>query len=932
MKIFTFLILLLLFSAVSAQIDSVKIWLKYDGNSSLIHVHQEFNVQRNTQENHFLLYAWANAFKDKNTVLAKTKLKDRNDALYFAPLSDRGWIEDLHFFDSENKKIPYSQINNEMYRLNTLKTHDRLIFSADYRIHLPNRNITGYGIDEQGNILLKYFFLQPAMYNQDGEVVQYFKDFESLSANNTNYTLYFETPPNYEVFTDLKEVEKNVFTGLQMDFFQLAIQAPGSTHSITTPFGTVHFGVDLSAEDVALLEPVLSKELRFLEEHLGKLDEPLYISGKNYRKNKFQGVQDVKIPLIGTYKIFDPSVRLQLEMISQLTSAFTDRKILVDMRQDHWIRNGIQMYLQMEYIEQNFPDLLLAGHIPDDIRIWKLKPLKWFEASKIKMTERTQLWYRMFLTANLDQSIDTPFDELSNLNQTNVSSYKSGLAMHYLAVYLGKPEFDNLLECMISEHRGQRITAALFRNYFVQNSSKDVRWLFDELISFDKNFDFAIRSIKKTEDSLVLNIRNKSELKTPIRISGFENGIKVYDNWLENPGKKITYRVPARNYDYLVLNDSIGFPDFNLNNNYIRPKGILRRKLKIGLVTDIPSPKHAALFIFPEVEWNNYDKFQAGITFSNKTILPQPWQFKAKPQYSTGENALTGSFISSYNLYPNHGWFRQIKLSGSASYQHFNQGLAYKSYGAGSLFVFDKQPRELISRAIGMTYQNIDREIPLEPTPEEVELQNYKLYNLYYQYWNPKVIHEKRALVNFQVSNNFSKIFGEFYWRWKFAHNKRLGVRIFGGSFINQNLESTDYFDFGLDRISDYTFSYPLLGRSEETGLLSQQFVLAEGGFKSNFNVRANQYMYTLNLEYPIWKMIDIYADAGVYKSKLAPVKMVYDSGVRVRVIPDFLELYFPLQSSLGFEPTLGAYHERIRFMLNLDIGKVVEYWRRGKY
>src|SRR5690606_7070583 len=115
-------------------------------------------------------------------------------------------------------------------------------------------------------------------------------------------------------------------------------------------------------------------------------------------------------------------------------------------------------------------------------------------------------------------------------------------------------------------------------------------------------------------------------------------------------------------------------------------------------------------------------------------------------------------------------------------------------------------------------------------------------------------------------------------------------------------------------------------------GLLSQQFVLAEGGFKSNFHVQADQYMYTMNLEYPIWKILDFYGDMGVYKNKLQPTKFVYDSGFRVRVIPDFLELYLPIQSSLGFEPTLGAYHERIRFMLNLDLSKVIAYWQRGKY
>lgn len=914
-----------------AQTDTVRISLKYSGESSTIEVAQDFDIENNNGKEIFL-QAWANAYKDKNTVLSQTLLNNRNDLLYFASLGERGWIENLHFFDENNNRIPFSQTDNEMYRLIKPGNSNRAKFTAKYDIHLPNRDITGYGIDNEGNILMKYFFLQPAISDENGVIYQHYKDFESLSANNTFYVLRTEIPPQYKVYTDLIPLEKNNFYGQEMDFFHLAIQAPGSTHRVETSFGTVIFGFKLPEEDFIEIYPIVNEQLAFLQEHLGKLKEPLFISAKNYRQHKFQGVQDVDIPILGKYKIFDKEDRLQLEMISQLSSAYTDRQILANIRQDHWIRNGIHNYLQMEYIEQKFPDLLLAGNILKDVRLWQFYPLNIFEASKLKMTERTQLFYRMFLRANLDQSIDTPYDELSNLNQTNVSGYKSGLALKYFAEYLGKDEFKNLLQNMILDNAGKRITTEVFREYFVNNASKDMRWFFDELIRFDKTFDLKIAGIKKSDDAIELTIKNRTGLHTPIRITGYQKGEKSYDEWLLNEEKKFKHAVPGSDYDYLIINDSIGFPDFNLSNNYIRPKGLFRRKLKFGLVTDVPNPRYTQLFIFPEAEWNNYDKLQFGLTFSNKTLLPQQWQFKAKPQYSTGEGVLTGSFNTDYNFYPNHGWFRQIKLLASTSYQHFNKGLAYKSYGVGSRFVFDKQPRQLISRAIGLSYQNIDREIPLEPTPEEIELQNYKLLNIAYHYWEPKIIHEKSALVNFQLSNNFSKIFGEFYWRWKFAENKRLGLRVFAGTFINQNLETTDYFDFGLDRISDYTYSYPLLGRSEQSGLLSQQFVLAEGGFKSNFFVKANQYLYSLNLEYPIWKMFDLYADAGLYKNKLQPTKFVYDSGLRLRVIPDFLELYFPIQSTLGFEPTLGAYHERIRFMLNLDVGKVIDYWRRGRY
>ena len=803
MKLILRLVIFFQIFSLSAQTDSIKIHFEYDGITPVINVKQEFNVIPNSAQDEFFVHGWANAYKDRTTVLTETKLNNRRDELYFAPLNERGWIENLHFYDSLNRRMAFSQLENELYRVIVSRTRERIRFKAEYSIHLPNNDFTSYGIDKNGNILMKYFFLQPAIRTGDEITPQQFKDFESLSGNSTHYTLTADIPENFQVYTDLKIAEKNKFTGDNMQFFQVAVQAPGSTHQVITPNGTVIFGFKLPEEDLIQLYPVVRKQLGYLGEHLGKINEPLFISQKNYRKFKFQGVQDVEIPVLGTYRIFDLSDRLELEMISQLSAAYAEREILVEMRSDHWIRNGIKTYFLMDYIQKNFPDLLLAGNIPDDIHLWKLYPLKMFEASRITMQERTQLFYRLFLTANLDQPVNTPFDELSNLNQTNVSSYKAGLAFEYLSEFLGKEEFERILKDIITEYKGKRITSAIFEQYFREKASKDVSWFFDELLPYEGNYDVKMSKGKRTDDVHNIKIKRTSDLNLPVRISGYEHGKRTYDEWVSHDSKTFTHQVPAGEYDYLVLNDSIGLPDINLKNNYLRPGKLFRRKLKIGLVTDVASNEYTQLFIFPEVEWNNYDKFQLGLTVSNRTVLPQPWIFRIKPQYSTGESALTGSFSTNYTLYPNSGLFRQIRFSGSTSYQHFDKGLAYKSYGLGTSVVFEKGPRQLVSRSLGMSYQNIDRDLPLNPTFEEIELQNYKLYNLAFQYWHPEMIHEKSALFNFQISNHFSKVYGEFYWRWKFAKNKRLGVRVFGGTFINQNLEYTDHFDFGLDRITD---------------------------------------------------------------------------------------------------------------------------------
>ena len=53
--------------------------------------------------------------------------------------------------------------------------------------------------------------------------------------------------------------------------------------------------------------------------------------------------------------------------------------------------------------------------------------------------------------------------------------------------------------------------------------------------------------------------------------------------------------------------------------------------------------------------------------------------------------------------------------------------------------------------------------------------------------------------------------------------------------FMAQYLNSS-YFDFALDHPTDYLFQYNYIGRSETTGIYSQQFIPAEGGFKSQFD------------------------------------------------------------------------------------------------
>jgi hypothetical protein len=134
------------------------------------------------------------------------------------------------------------------------------------------------------------------------------------------------------------------------------------------------------------------------------------------------------------------------------------------------------------------------------------------------------------------------------------------------------------------------------------------------------------------------------------------------------------------------------------------------------------------------------------------------------------------------------------------------------------------------------------------------------------------------------------------------------------------NKTNSDFFSFALDRPTDYLFDYNFFGRSESTGLFSQQYIISEGGFKSKLkNPYANQWISTLNTSFSIWNWVEAYGDIGIIKNKYQKEKWVYDSGIRLNLVTDYFELYFPVYSNNGWEISQEKYTQKIRFIITFS-------------
>ena len=77
--------------------------------------------------------------------------------------------------------------------------------------------------------------------------------------------------------------------------------------------------------------------------------------------------------------------------------------------------------------------------------------------------------------------------------------------------------------------------------------------------------------------------------------------------------------------------------------------------------------------------------------------------------------------------------------------------------------------------------------------------------------------------------------------------------------------------------------------------------------------------MTTLNFGVNLWNWVEVYGDVGFLKNKGFNERFIFDSGVRLNLVQDYFELYFPIVSSNGWEIAQERYDQKIRFVVTLN-------------
>jgi hypothetical protein len=930
---FYILTLLLFFSSFNfAQQNAISIAATLNTAEDKLSIQQKIVYYNNSNEtlNHIFLHNWANSFKNRKTPLSKRLIEDFRKDLYFANKDDIG------FSDIKNIAINYSSIfykepkNRQdilqLFLEKPLKPKESTTIHITYYIKIPNAKFTGYGAYKNG-YRLRYWYITPAIY-EDGWQLMSNLNLDDLFEDYTTFNIELKIPKELTLTGSLKQIKQRnkvfntyLLNGENEKDVILNIQKKTTFKKISTETHEIQTDIFHKELNASVTKDILNRELQFLTNYLGVLPtDKILIDDLMRAKNPVYGLNQLPSFL----RPFSDVFKYDLTLFKVLSKKFLKQTLVVNERKDYWLIDGLQNYLMIEYVNMFYPEVKLLGKFSDT---WFLKK---FNISKLKFNQKYPFLYQYTARKFLDQPLNTSADSLSNFNRKIVSKYKAGLGFNYLKGYLGEAILNKSIKEFYQNNKLRVSKSSDFKASLMRNTTKDITWFFNDYIKTNKKIDYTIDAVKEIKDSLKITLKNKRNITAPIALYGIKNNKIKYKEWFSNISDTLTVKLPARNFDQLALNYENIYPEYNtLDNFYNTDKTLLNKPLKFTLVKDIKAPNYNQLFYQPSINYNFYDGLILSMKLHNKPIIKRNLEFKIAPGYATKSNKINGSFSVLYNQFFEDTNLYKISYGIAGNTLQYAPDLSYSSLIPFANIQFKRKSlRDATSKFISAKVVHIDKEIL--PLAIKTEQDNYSVFSLSYNYINPNIIEETQYSFSTEVANNFSKVSADFRYRKLTSTNTQLDFRVFAGAFIHNDSEG-NYFSFGLDRANDYLFELNYYGRSENSGIFSQQYIITEGGFKSVLPTRfANQYMLSLNSSIGIWRWMEFYKDVAFLKNKNERLFFGYENGIRFNFVHNIFEIYFPLYSNNGWEISQQAYPQKIRFTFTGNIDRVYNFFRRG--
>lgn len=932
--------ILILFFVVSLPIWSqhtITIDASLDDSSRTLDVKQHVLFENTTGTSLDTLYFhnWANSFSTKKSPLG-VRLEDNYvSAFHFEKDTKRGNTTLKTVLDDTGNTLEWNR-GPEVDLLyvilpKPLRNGTSVGINFRYTVKVAQDTYTRYGVDKDGNYKLRYWYVSPAVYDQKWRLYSN-KNSNDLYQRATRFNITLHLPQEFQVNTELDIIDSTISKGIKTltlsgDQRIKATLFLGKTNFFETfIISNLEVQSNLSKSNItsSMRAITLDRMVFFLKQKVGSYPfKKIIVSDEDTKNNPVYGLNQLPRFL----SPFPTGFEYDITQFKTLSRTYLENTLLLDPRKDVWLFGALQIYLMIEYVNTYYPKMKVLGSLSD---FWIIR---WAHIADLEFNDQYSLLYLNMARNNIHQPLSTPKDSLTKFNKKIANNYYAGKGLEYLKDFLGTDVLDTSIKRYYNMYKLKPSTPLDFKHSIETLSSKNIDWFFNNYVQKRSTIDFKIKKTTKRADSIDVTIINKRDNILPVSITGnSKDGALLFKKWSTPIDSIGIVTVPSKGLKRLELNKQGYITEYNRANNIKTFGSVFNRPLQLRLFKDVQDHRFNQIFFMPVFKYNLYDGLTTGLKLYNKTILPKGVHYKLEPQYGFTSKTLIGSASVQYTNQFEQGKLRSIRYGFSGNYFSYDTGLFYKRFTPFMTFAFSNQDiRNNEKQFISLRNVSVSRDAnPNNPQQDP----NYSIFNASYVYSNPNLINYYRSVVDYQISGKFSKIALTFDYRKLFENNRQLNIRLFGGAFLfNNTKQSDDFFSFALDRPTDYLFDYDYYGRSEDSGVFSQQLIEAEGGFKSNLEVDfANSWITTINASTNLWRWILIYGDAGLVHNTDTGTKAVFDSGIRINLVQNYFEVYFPLYSSLGWEAGIDNYDQKIRFKITLSPKTLLGLFTREWY
>ena len=919
LNFFVLIILIFPINIFAQNINLYNINANLNSESKTLEINQimKFKNTSDISLKEIILEDWSNSYVDNRTNLAKRISDEYSRSFSFAKKKQRGStkIKTINsvYIDSWRRSSNTSDII-EVHLNKSLKPGESIELEINYTVKLPDSKFTGYGFDND-NFYLKNWLIVFSNISNSNWYSQSNLNLDDQSLQKSGYKLRISFDKDYYLFSNLIKNNTEVINNLKsVSLSGSGIKDVRINLLIEENYKKFQNNKNEIETDIFKTSSLEEAEIKvdrvnnFVKDYFNDNSNiKLLVPKIDYDSNPFYGLNQ----LPSFISPFSDEFLEEIIFLKSFVINYLNHIINLNKRESHWIYKGLEIFIINKYINDFYPNVKFLG------RLSGISFLENYEVSKIDFNDLFLNYSEYVQRLNLHQTDDQSSEYLTRINQEIASPYHSGVGLIYVENLIGEKDFRNLIE-KINNINTRKELNSLFLNY----NKADLSWFIDDYIGKRQSLDLKFKRFNKNE----LQVEEKNNISIPYSIGFLKNDSIIQKNDFEDYNK---IEVPNIDFDYIVINPIVSLPESNKSNNWVYNKSKSNLKpLRIKLIGDLENPKYKALYLRPEVTYNLYDGISPGFNILNKGLKNKPFSYELFTQYASKEETLVGSLNFKYQIN------NEVKNNYSTVFNlfyttnHFDENLRYQVFSPSIRVNFrdNKNLRSKIKKSFTLSLFNVNKDTYVQSNNS---LDNYSIYNLGYYYSDIGIIRYLKSSINTEFSDNFGKINLVFDYRKLLKSNRQFQARVYLGKFFWNN-DQFDNFNYNLGRSSGYLFSQNYLGRSERTGLLSQQFIMAGGGFKSFFNdPTTNNFILTSNLNVGIWKWIEGYLDIGILKDSGEDSRYYYGTGLRLNLLPDFFELYFPISSSNGFELNDFRYNNKIRFIVSYNLESLSRLFSR---